>query len=338
MKRITYISRIDKELTEEEIVELGQESEKQNAAAGITGVLMFAGGIFYQIIEGDDIIIDKLFRSIRDDKRHKDIICLKTEYNTQQRMFPDFSMKLVNLDKSSDELIKALNSVLVNLTESHGIISKYTQPSVQNFMNDGINPLTIPLLKKDRIIMFTDLVSFTSLSEIYSVEKVVENVNLYLDMSSRIISNSGGEVSKYIGDGILAYFPSEMADSALDAALGIFHSLKTIREESPKGSLLKNLYCGIGISRGLVIEGNLGSELKKDYTIIGDAVNTASRLDSLSRQVGKALLMSQEFAESLTNQQDLIDLGEYPIKGKRNQLKVFSLNHDLVDDFEIFSS
>lgn len=337
MKRITYISRIDGDLGDDNIRKLGEESERQNSSTGITGFLMFAGGIFYQIIEGKEMVIDRLFNNIRDDQRHKDIICLKTEYNVKERMFPDFSMKFVNLDDSSDELIKALNSVLINLTESHGIISRYTQPSVQRFMNDGINPLSIPLMKKDRIIMFTDLVSFTSLSEIYSVEKVVDNVNLYLDMSSRIISEAGGEVSKFIGDGILAYFPVDKADNALNSALSIFHALKTIREESLEGSLLKNLYCGCGISRGIVVEGNLGSNIKKDYTIIGDPVNTASRLDSLTREVGKALLMSEEFVKSLYKPSELVELGEFPLKGKKDKVNVFSLDHELVDDFKIFN-
>lgn len=337
MKRITYISKFANELTEEQLTKLGEDSEKSNAERNITGVLACAGGLFYQIIEGEDVVIDLLYKDIMKDKRHKEVVCLKTEYNIPKRLFPDFSMKLINLDNSSDELILALNSLLQNLTESHGIISHYTQPSVLNFLNDGINPLSIPLKKKDRVIMFTDLVSFTSLSEIYSVEKVVEIVNLYLDLSSKIIHDAGGEVSKFIGDGILAYFPIDKADSALDAALSIFHMLMTIREEAHENSLLKHLYCGCGLTRGLVMEGNIGSNLKMDYTIIGDSVNVASRLDGLTRELKKALLMSEEFVNSIYKPRKILNLGEFSIKGKQNSLKVYSLEHFLVDDFKIFS-
>lgn len=126
MKRITYISKIAGELTEEQLTKLGEESEERNAKNNITGVLAYTGGLFYQIIEGEDVVIDSLYNGIMKDKRHKEVVCLKTEYNISKRLFPDFSMKLINLDNSSDELILALNSLLQNLTESHGIISHYT--------------------------------------------------------------------------------------------------------------------------------------------------------------------------------------------------------------------
>lgn len=191
--------------------------------------------------------------------------------------------------------------------------------------------------KKDRVILFADLVSFTSLSEIYSVEKVVEIVNLFLDLSSKIISETGGEVSKFIGDGILAYFPIDKADNALDATLSMFHTLMAIREEAHENSLLKHLYCGCGLTRGLVMEGNIGSNLKMDYTIIGDSVNVASRLDGLTRELKKALLMSEEFVNSIYKPRKIINLGKYSIKGKQSSIKVYSLDHYLIDDFKIFS-
>lgn len=186
--------------------------------------------------------------------------------------------------------------------------------------------------------MFADLVSFTSLSEIFSVEKVVEIVNLFLDLSSKIISETGGDVSKFIGDGILAYFFIDKADNALDATLSMFHTLMAIREEAHKNSLLKHLYCGCGLTRGLVMEGNIGSNLKMDYTIIGDSVNVTSHLDGLTRELKKALLMSEEFVNSIYKPRKIINLGKYSIKGKQSRIKVYSLDHYLIDDFKIFSN
>ncbi len=219
MKRLTYISRLAFPLSEKEIEEIGVISAKNNQKDNITGVLIYFNELFFQIIEGDENKIDLLYEKIKHDNRHTDILCLKAEYNISERLFPDWSMKTINLDKSTDILIRPIKILLQNVMESHGIIEKYTQPAVLKILNQGINPLTVPIHKAEKIILFGDIVSFSTLSEALPVEKIAMLINHYLDICSRVITLNRGEVTKFIGDCVMAYFNSEYADNAIQAAL-----------------------------------------------------------------------------------------------------------------------
>ena len=281
MKRLTYISRLSKPLSQAEIEEIGMISGRNNQPNNITGVLIYVSGLFFQIIEGEGNRINRLYEKILSDERHTDILCLKTEYDVRERLFPDWSMKTVNLDKSTDVLIRPIRVLLRNLVESHGIIEKYTQPSVLRIINSGLNPLNVRPRKVEKVVLFSDIVSFSLLSEKLPVSDVADMVNRYLDISSRIISRHGGEVSKFIGDSVMAYFMPDQADAVIRACLEILADMKKLRHSARHDSPFRLLRCGIGLSKGEVVEGNIGSSVKMDYTILGDPVNISARLEAL---------------------------------------------------------
>ncbi|MBE0638916.1 MAG: adenylate/guanylate cyclase domain-containing protein, partial [Bacteroidales bacterium] len=135
------------------------------------------------------------------------------------------------------------------------------------------------------------------------------------------------------GDSVLAYFEPDQADVAVQASLEILEELERLRQAAPSDSVLRLLYCGIGLSKGAVVEGNLGSSVKMDFTIIGDPVNIAARLEGLTRQVKKSLVMSAEVRQSLRQDWDLEDLGLLALKGKKVKVQAFSLANPLVDQF-----
>lgn len=327
MKRVTYISKISRHLLAEEIQQINEVSIRNNQRDNITGVLLYLNTLFFQIIEGEAEQIDKLYERIRVDGRHTDILCLKTEYNITERKFPDWDMKLIDLDEYSDVLIQSvIKNLLQTLTESHRVLERYTPPRVINFINEGINPLTVLPQTVEKIILFSDIVAFSTLTEKLPVNKVVTLVNDYLTICSRIISAQGGEVIKFIGDSVMASFTKEQGDAALRASLEILIELKRLRENADSQNPLRWLYAGIGLSCGKVIEGNVGAIVKMDYTLLGDAVNVAARLESLTRHLPHTLALTAEVKNCCKANWSFIPLGKHPIKGKQKWIEVYSID------------
>lgn len=329
MKRLTYISRFSRNLTATEIEKIGQISQQNNQARNITGVLLCLGGMFFQILEGEAEDIDQIYQRILDDPRHTDILCLKSELDVTERLFPEWSMQTINLEQNNDLIIQPIKTLLETITESHGILEKYTQPTIFKLIQQGINPLEIRPKKTEKIIFFSDIVSFSAFADKLPVEHIVFLVDHYLTSCARIISEAGGEVTKFIGDCVMAYFDANQADAAIQAGLDILLEIAMLRNYAQEDSVLKVLYTGIGITKGVVIEGNLGSSYKKDYTVIGDAVNAASRLEALTRNLPRSLVFSEAVKNSTQKNWDFINLGCYHIKGKTQPIPVYSIDQEI---------
>ena len=329
MKRLTYISKMSRSLSQEEIEEIGNISNQNNKLENITGVLLCLGGLFFQIMEGDETKVDQLYKKIKKDDRHIEILCLKTEENVQERLFPDWSMKAINLDADTDIFVRPIKTLLKTVTDSHRILEKYTQPTIFKIINSGVNPLEVAPRASEKIVLFSDIVSFSAFAEKLPVEEVVAIVNQYLTIVTDIITERSGEVSKFIGDCVMAYFSADQADQAIQASLDILTALENLRNSAPEGSPLRVLYTGIGLAQGVVIEGNIGSSVKKDYTILGDAVNVAQRLESLTRKLSWPLIFSLNVKNSLKQPWNFVSLGECNPKGKEEPIEIYSIAHSL---------
>jgi len=333
MKRITYMSTYGRLLSDQEIQAIGEISSANNKAKGITGVLVSIGGHFFQIIEGEEGAIDDLFQTISRDPRHIGLLCLKTEFNIAKRLFPNWSMNTINLDQNTDSVLYPVKILFQTVGATHRIIEQYTQPSVLRIMASGINPLSVPVRKVDKLILFTDIVSFSFLSNRYPVEEVSQVVNDVFDLCTTTIASQGGEVTKFMGDCVMAYFSASQVDQALSASLSFLEHLQTLRREAQPGTLRSVLYCGIGLSLGTVIEGNIGSAKKMDYTIIGDPVNTAAQVESLTRQLHKTLAFTEKVKNHAQQPWNFLDVGNFNLKGKEGVSRIFSLDDELVSDF-----
>jgi class 3 adenylate cyclase len=331
MKRLIYISRATQNFSSQEIQAIGEVSAGNNQRSEITGVLLFVHGIFFQILEGKPKNIDQVYGRILKDPRHTEILCLKAEERVKTRMFPEWSMRVINLEEGyNDILFYPIKTLLHTLTESFTILERYTPHNVINQLNKGINPLKTPTHLANKIIFFSDIFAFSSLTERLPVSDVVSVVNHYLSLVTEIITAHQGEVYKFIGDSVMAAFEADQADSALQAAMDILEALAHSRQKN-HNKPLGILYAGIGLSYGSVIEGNVGSPLKMDYTLLGDAVNTAARLESLTRQLPYALLFSREVQQRCqTSAWDVIDLGMHPVKGRSEAVAICSIEHAVV--------
>ena len=326
MKRLTYISNFSKSLTKKEIENIATISQTNNSREGITGVLLSCNGIFFQILEGDEENIDRLYEKILKDDRHNQILCLKSEFNVTERRFPDWSMEVIALDENNDILLQPIKILLQTLGESQATLATYTQSGVLKAIEKGLNPLTLTPRYNEKIIFFADIVSFTSITEKLQVTEVVDLLNQFFTICTQAISARGGEVNKFIGDCVMAYFDGDLADEALQASLDILTELEILRNQSPINSPLRVLYIGIGLSKGTVLEGNIGSQTKKEYAVIGDAVNVASRIEALTRELNRFLLFSASVRMNLSDRWKPVRLGDFHAKGREEIVEVYSID------------
>lgn len=179
-------------------------------------------------------------------------------------------------------------------------------------------------------ILFTDLRNFTPLAERCTPHEVVAVLNQYFSLVVQEIHQRGGEVDKFIGDAAMAVFglggSTNPCQQALEAALGIRRALEVINRELAARQL-PAVDNGIGLHYGQVIAGNIGSPERLEYTVIGDAVNVAARLESLTRSLPSPVALSEDVYIRIDEaaRAGLGRLGEHTLKGKAEPLPVYGL-------------
>lgn len=329
-----YISTMAPALPDREIRSIARKASLNNRKIGVTGVLLSIHEFFFQILEGETETVDRLIDVIRQDPRHRDLLILKAEQSITERLFPNWSMRSIRLEEAHGMILQTVRMMLENVTLSHRIIERYTQPTVLRMLTQGINPLEIAAKKAGRVILFGDMVGFSSLSQKFLVDEITDVVNAYLDICSKRINELGGEVSKYIGDCVMAHFPQEHADAAIEACMKMLQDLQDFRRVSRKSRLARYLFGGFGLAEGMVIEGNIGSTIKMDYTVIGEPVNLAARLEALTRTIRRAIAMSESIQQAARRVWPFERVGEFQLKGLNRPCTVYTLDDPLALDFK----
>jgi adenylate cyclase len=181
-------------------------------------------------------------------------------------------------------------------------------------------------------ILFSDLRDFTARSETQSPEDLVKELNAYFTEVTGAVEAVGGIVDKYIGDAIMAVFGapvelSDHADRAVQAAMEILRAEESLNRKR-SGLGLTPLRTGIGISTGDVVAGNVGSTSRYNYTVIGDEVNLASRLESLTKELrfGARIICSNSTRLALVKNYQLRDLGATEIRGKKGAIRIWAVD------------
>jgi len=175
-------------------------------------------------------------------------------------------------------------------------------------------------------IMICDLRDFTRISDNWPRDDVIDLLNGYFDAMSEPIERHGGEILKFIGDGVLAIFPlSEPSACAnlLRAVSEARQAMVVLNQKNGESSRAPLNY-GIGVHVGDVMYGNIGSRTRLDFTVIGPAVNMASRLETLTKQIGKPVLLSRAFADFVKGEFGLERVGEYPVRGFNDPIELFA--------------
>jgi adenylate cyclase len=182
-------------------------------------------------------------------------------------------------------------------------------------------------------ILFSDIRGFTTFSESQPAERVLEILNRYLSGMTDAILGHGGTVTTYIGDGIMALFggPIPQADHA-DRALAAARSMLELKLPDFNGWLKEEgilpFRMGIGLNTGPVMAGNVGSEKRLEYTAIGDTVNTAARLEGMTKDTPYDLFVADSTRELLSEGDALIYVDDLPVRGRQATVKIWSLPTD----------
>jgi adenylate cyclase len=179
-------------------------------------------------------------------------------------------------------------------------------------------------------ILFSDLIGFTTLSEKADPEALVAQLNEYLTRMTSVVFSNGGTLDKFIGDAIMAVWGNvrsfgvaQDAKNCARAALGMRHELQQLNEKWREEGRM-GLGMGIGVNQGEVIVGNIGSQERMDPTVIGDAVNLASRLEGLTRIYGVDILIGATAAELVRDEFHLRSIARVQVKGKTRPVDVFT--------------
>jgi class 3 adenylate cyclase len=178
--------------------------------------------------------------------------------------------------------------------------------------------------EREVAILFCDIRGFTEMSEGASAEEVIMFLNTFFSELSEIVSRYNGIINKFMGDAILAIYSTEhpawAIDNAMASALDIAHRVQQLR--LPDGSPSS---AGIGIHFGKVVAGTIGSDQRYEYTFLGDAVNTASRLEGLSKRLKHTIIVSSEAYQMLSSplKAELVDLGMHQVRGKAENIHVY---------------
>jgi len=179
-------------------------------------------------------------------------------------------------------------------------------------------------------VLFSDIRGFTALTETQSPEALIALLNRYFQAMSGVVKGHGGLVNKFGGDSLLAVFGTPMnpdaehawkavqAAQAMQAALERFNADQAQRGEP-------QLRIGVGVASGPVVAGNVGSQERMEYTVIGDTVNLASRLQSMTKDLGVAVLLSGLTAQVVKERLPLEAIGRVDVRGKQEAVEVFKL-------------
>jgi adenylate cyclase len=183
-------------------------------------------------------------------------------------------------------------------------------------------------------IWLSDLRGFTSLSDRLAQETVVDILNQYFDCQVPVIREHGGEILKFMGDGLLAVFPiakdggnlSEVCGRALQASSTARANVDAMHY--PSGNAVERFRFGVALHIGGILFGNIGGMSRLDFTCIGPAVNLAARLEKIAGKLHRTVVASAAFAGACAD--DWVDLGEFPIAGFSQAQRVFGLRDEVV--------
>ena len=245
-----------------------------------------------------------------------------------------------NLEKqvpilSSDEFARVAektNQMMVGLQERdfcRSSFDQYVSPEIsRKILNDAIAPSGEMV---DVTILFCDMRNFTGFAEQRSPHSVVELMNRYFTEMEGVISKHGGVVLQFIGDEIEAVFGAPESDDrhpdhAVSAACAMRAALRSLNAER-RGRGEPEIRHGIGIHSGHVLAGNVGSSKRKTYSMLGDTVNLASRLQDLNKKLETEILISGETRKRLIESNArLKPMGRHAVKGKIETVDVFAVD------------
>lgn len=263
------------------------------------------------------------------------IVVLSKEIDKIQQLELDSSVRV----KSRIKEIKLMDSSLAAMRISMHSFARYVPRKIVKYLIDRGEEVTLGGEKKEITIFFSDIEDFTSVAEIYPTDTLMTLLTDYFDELSKIILDNNGIIDKYIGDSIMAFWgaPIEIPDHAEMACITALYckicldKLNKKQKEEGKPVFITR----IGINTGTVIVGNIGTSERMNYTVIGDSVNTASRLQLVNKIFKTTIIISEKTYSEVQGLFLVRPLDVVIVKGKKEKIKIFELVAKLQGDNQI---
>lgn len=225
--------------------------------------------------------------------------------------------------------IKNLVTSVENMKIGLNSFKKYVPSQLVRQLIETNQEAKISGQRKELTILFSDIANFTSISENMKPKDLTAQLSSYLDEITETILEYNGTVDKYIGDAVMAFWgaPIEIENKALSACLAAIHMQKRIHNlnEKWKSEGRPVFLTRIGVNTGDVIVGNIGSEQRLSYTVIGDAVNLASRLEGLNKNYKTGIIISHQTYRQCKNEIEVRILDFATVKGKSEVVTIYEL-------------
>jgi len=289
--------------------------------------------------------IENLYKSIQDMSSH---LPSDLKQNVQTQIRENIGTGTISQDNENifaekeDNSIKLVNDVLYEISQeinkqiTHQTeLTKSYQRFVPTEIVKSLNKTDIRQIElgdqkqHNAYILFTDIRNFTGMSEKLSSAQVFELLNSLLDTAIPTIKKSGGYVDKFIGDAVLAVFDTDIGNP-VECAIELLNNLKILNEELVVNYDV-NVSIGIGIHYGPVVSGTIGNQSRMEGTVIGDTVNTAARLEALTKKFKTPLVVSEAViakmqSENTWRYRNPRRLSSKPLKGKTESVEVFEIS------------
>ncbi len=278
-----------------------------------------------EVHQADKIIPVEIFATPIYDKQGKIVYAINTLQDITERQEAEAERK-----KLIEDLFEVNCSLELSLDAELKIVeatSRFVPNQFLSFLGcDSIVDIKLgDAVELEMSILFSDIRDFTTLSEQMTPQENFKFINSYLSYMEPLIVENQGFIDKYIGDAIMALF-SEGADNAVKAGIAMLHTLAEYnRQRASVGDV--PIQIGVGINTGSLMLGTVGGNSRMDGTVIGDAVNLAARIESLTKNYGVSLLITHQTFERLTNPADyaIRVIDKVQVKGKSEWVTVYEV-------------
>jgi adenylate cyclase len=209
------------------------------------------------------------------------------------------------------------------------LFSRYVSKDVFDQLMSDPSKAGLGGKRRSMTVLFSDIRGFTTFSEQGEPEAIVQQLNEYFSRMVHVVFEHRGTLDKFVGDAVMALFGAPLddpdhAEHAVQAALAMLKELEELnRGWAAEGR--PTLAIGVGVNTGDMVAGNIGSESIMSYTVIGDAVNLGSRLESLNKQYGTSIIISDATRGCLQGRYDVRALGDVVVKGKSQPVAIFEV-------------
>jgi adenylate cyclase len=257
---------------------------------------------------------------------------------SEQQLLIDFTFPLLS------SLLIYLTMVFTNFVKEQAqrrqirsAFGQYLSPALVEQLAQSPEKLVLGGEAREMTIMFSDVRGFTTISEVYKDDPqgLTALMNSFLTPLTNAIIDRNGTIDKYMGDAIMAFWNAPLSDSshelnACEAALDMLERVDRLnhdREAASKtnGSLFLPINIGVGINTGRCVVGNMGSDLRFDYSVLGDSVNLASRLEGQCKSYGLPIIIGSKTANAAKDKFALLELDFIAVKGKKEPEVVYSI-------------